>query len=196
MLPSVQKKIALFGGSFDPPHKGHLAIAHAAVKENLAGRVFFLPCRQSPHKDRAPGATGEQRCDMLRLMTSPFPWAEVHDWELRQQSPSYSWQTAQFFTAAYPDAALSWIMGTDQWEQLALWARPDYLAELLTFIVFPRDGLRPIPQAGFKAEFLQQEFSGSSTEVRNAIAAGLTTDMVTDDIHDYIHKNGLYRPEK
>ena len=66
------KRIGLFGGSFDPIHLGHTMLAKRAVSEAELDRVFFIPCRQSPHKDEAPGASDDQRCEMIRLATADF----------------------------------------------------------------------------------------------------------------------------
>ena len=76
------QRVALFGGSFDPPHRGHVAMAEAAVGACGLDRVVFVPCRESPLKGRRPGASGEERVAMLEGVTSGLGWAEVSDWEI------------------------------------------------------------------------------------------------------------------
>ena len=133
-------KIALFGGTFDPIHSGHIALAEEARKAAQADRVLFIPCRQSPHKDRAPVATAAQRCEMIELALSSVDWAELSKVELDRDSTSFSWQTAEHFTELLPTAELYWILGTDQWSKIETWAEPDKLQQLLTFIVAMRNG--------------------------------------------------------
>ena len=188
-------KIALFGGTFDPPHLGHIHIAEAAVAACGLDQVIFLPCHQSPHKPNQPKASGPQRAEMLRLATSQFPWAKVSEWELQRAEPSFSWQTAEHFAAKFPQAKLHWLLGLDQWETLDRWGRPDRLAELLTFIVFPRAGKHPEPNPRFKSHFLTSEFPGSATAIRTALAAGREPPDLPTAVAAYISAEKLYRAD-
>ncbi len=191
--------IALFGGSFDPPHLGHLAIARAAMEQAGLDRVIFLPCRQSPHKAQSPGASGEQRLEMLRLATEEWAWAEVSAYETGRPPPSYSWQTAENFAREYKGAKLYWLMGADQWAGISKWARPERLGELLTFIVFPRSRVHPTPRENMRAIFLDGEFHVSSTAARALVAGNASLDVLTqllpEPVASYILSKGLYRSE-
>lgn len=185
---------ALFGGSFDPPHRAHLAIAAAAMEQAGIGRIVFLPCRISPLKGRVPGATGQQRAAMLEAAAAELPGAEVSRWELERPGPSYSWQTAEHFAAQAGVGRLCWLLGADQWAQIDRWARVDRLAELVEFIVFGRDDLVPQPRPGMRAHFLRGLFQGSSTEVRRRCAAGEPiSDLVAPGVEEIISREGLYR---
>lgn len=133
-------KIALFGGTFDPIHNGHLALAEQARRIAGVDRVLFIPCRQSPHKTNAPTASTEQRCEMIELALENLEWAELSRSEIERNSSSYSWQTAEHFTKLYPSTEISWILGTDQWSKIETWAEPDILRDQLTFIVAIRNG--------------------------------------------------------
>lgn len=188
-------RLALFGGSFDPPHRAHLAIAAVAVEQCGLERVIFIPCQVSPLKGRLPAAAGAHRLAMLRLAVAELAWAEVSDWELSRSGPSYSWQTAEHFAALHPHAALHWLMGADQWESLERWARPDFLREQLTFIVFARDGAQPQPRPGWHAHFLKGEWPGSSTEARALLAAGKSAvALLPPAVQEYAIRERLYRP--
>ena len=188
--------IALFGGSFDPPHVAHLEIARVAVEHCGLSRVIFIPCRESPLKGRCPGAPGAARLEMLRLAVEGPSWAEVSDWELSRPGPSYSWQTVEHFAAQYPLASLHWLMGADQWSILDRWARPDFLCEHLTFIVFSREDRKPSPRPGWHAIFLPGEYPGSSTEARRRLAAGESTaGLLPSAVENYAVRHGLYLPE-
>lgn len=189
------ERIALFGGSFDPPHCAHLAIARAAVEHCGLEQIVFVPCQESPLKGRPALASGADRLAMLRLATDGLPWAAVSDWELSRPGPSYSWQTAEHFAALHPCAELHWLMGADQWASLERWARPDILRERLTFIVFARDGVRPACRDGWRSVFLPGEFPGSSTEARRLLAAGASTaGLLPPAVADYAVRQRLYRP--
>lgn len=189
------EQIALFGGSFDPPHLGHTGIAAAAVEQCGLDRVIFIPCRQSPLKGRLPEAPAEHRVAMLRLALERLPWAGLDEWELPRPSPSYSWQTVGFFREKFPRATLHWLMGQDQWRSLDQWARADFLREHLTFIVFARDGVRPEPRLGWRTHFLEGEFPGSSTAARALLATGKSSSaLLVQSVEDYALKQGLYAP--
>lgn len=195
-MPRIGNRIALFGGSFDPPHAGHLEIARAAVKQCGLAQVVFIPCRESPLKGRLPEASGAARLAMLRLALTGLRRASVSDWELCHAGPSYSWQTTEHFAAQYPTAALHWLMGSDQWRDVDKWARPEFLRDHLTFIVFPRDGIRPRPRHGWRSIFLPVEFPGSSTEARRLLGAGTTTNgLVPAAVEDYAISQALYSPK-
>ena len=173
---TAARNIALFGGTFDPVHDGHLAIADEARRAGHLDRVIFLPARQSPHKtDRRARATDDERLQLLRLATSGLGWAEVSDWELRQPPPSYSWKTVLHFREQIPTARWFWILGADQWEVIEDWARPEILRENLEFLVFPRPP-RPAPREkpGWRARFLETIHPASATEIRAELAAGNT----------------------
>jgi len=186
-------RLALFGGSFDPPHRAHLAIAAAAVEQCALERVVFIPCLISPLKGRLPGASSAARLKMVRLATAGLEWAEVSDWELRRPRVSYSWETVEHFAVQQPLASLHWLMGADQWETLERWARPEFLRVHLTFIVFPRDGISPRPRPGWRAHFLQGEWPGSSTEARALLAAGESAAaLLPPAVEEYAVRERLY----
>ncbi len=185
-------KLALFGGTFDPPHLGHLQMAEAAVEECGLEKVIFLPAQQSPHKSAQPLASGAERLEMLRLATAERPWAVVSDWEILRPGPSYSWQTAAHFAAEHPAAELHWLLGEDQWRTLGSWAQPQRLAALLTFIVVPRSGLPPQPQVGFRAHFLRGEFAGRATRIRQQLAHGEAADGLPAGVAEFIAARELY----
>ncbi|MEM9478122.1 MAG: nicotinate (nicotinamide) nucleotide adenylyltransferase [Verrucomicrobiota bacterium] len=190
------EKIALFGGSFDPVHRAHIGIAEKAQSTCQLDRVIFVPSPQSPHKDDAPRATAEQRVEMLRLATAGFAWAEISTWELDRaaetETPAYSWITASHFAESFPGAKLHWILGSDQWNIIDTWSRPEVLAKLLTFIVFPR-GDEPRKMAGFSHETIDFSIDGSSTEARRLLANGRSPDdLLPEIVGEFIEKQRLY----
>ena len=190
-MSSVQK-IALFGGSFDPVHRGHLFIAERAVEACGLDRVIFVPCWKSPHKRGEEISESKDRVAMLEIATEDYDWAEVSRWEVSREEASYSWKTALHFAAELgDDAELCWIVGTDQWEVIEKWARPEVLATLVTFIVFPRGGIAD--EDGFRMVPVDASFDASSTEVRRRVRAGEAVgELVEPGVEEYIDERGLY----
>ena len=112
MNPEPRQRVALFGGSFDPVHRGHLFIAGRAVEACGLDRVIFVPCWKSPHKRGEQISDSEDRLAMLRLATAELAWAEVSEWEVSREEASYSWKTAEHFAQALGEGVeLFWILG-------------------------------------------------------------------------------------
>lgn len=188
---TAPSRIALFGGSFDPVHEGHLEIARRAVEALALDQVRFLPARRSPHKEQGPQASDDERLAMLKLALRGQDWAVVDDFDLRCPPPSYSVRTARHMRSAFPAARLFWIVGLDQWEALPRWRDPDALAELLEFIVFSRDG-DPRPRDGWRMHLVRGTHPASATAIREALQRGEAPSWLPDDVLDYIHRRRLY----
>lgn len=182
------RKIALFGGTFDPVHLGHIHLATLAQAELELDEVRFLPCRISPHKSATLPATPKDRCEMLKLATSGLPWAVVDDHEILRGSPSYSYQTAEVMKARFPYSSLFWIMGGDQWDALPRWEKPETLAKLVTFIVLAR-GSKPEPRDGYRLQVIDGSHPASATEIRNKKGDSA---WLAPAVKDYISRRGLY----
>lgn len=162
-------RLCLFGGSFDPVHCGHIHIAKAAKKHAELDKVIFLPAACSPFKtDKKTLFDDATRLAMLQQATQDLAWAEVSDLDLTLPPPSWSWRLVEAYRDQYPQADLYWLMGTDQWEQLHRWARFDYLAKHLTFIVYHRD-TPPIPRQNIRSIFISGEHPASSSAIRQAL---------------------------
>ena len=190
---SETHNIALFGGTFDPVHLGHIHIAEAARNALALDQVRFLPCRISPHKSGTAPTAAADRLKMLELATAEMPWAVVDDFETRRDGPSFSWQTAEAMRARFADARLFWIMGTDQWDVLPTWAQPQRLAACVEFIVFAR-GNPPKPRSGYVMHVVAGSHPASATAIREAIAAGEPNHPWLDPaVARWIHARGLYR---
>jgi nicotinate-nucleotide adenylyltransferase len=189
------RRIALFGGTFDPVHLGHIHLAQVAKSALNLDQVRFIPCRISPHKAGTVPTPAPQRVEMLRLATKDLPWAVVDDFETLREGPSYSWQTAEAMKARFPDARLFWIMGTDQWQALPDWAHPERLADCVEFIVFTR-GKPPLPREGYVLQPVDGTHPASATRIRKAIAAGETHHRwLHPDVSRWIADHQLYQNE-
>ena len=186
-------RIALFGGTFDPVHLGHVAIAALAHEQLSLDQVRFLPCRVSPHKLHLRSAPPEHRLEMLHLALAGLPWAVVDDFELRHDPPSYSWRTAEEMHRRFPAARLFWLMGADQWRDLPDWNRPEYLASLVDFIVATRDGEEPVPHPAWPCQRIRSAHPASATEIRASGACGPPAAWLHPAVSDHISRHRLYR---
>ena len=190
---SQGKKIALFGGTFDPVHLGHIHLARTAVEALGLDQVRFLPCRISPHKLGSHPTPAGARLAMLKLATMGLPWAVVDDYETGIKGPSFSYRTAEEMAARFPQARLFWIMGGDQWAALDQWAEPHRLAKRVEFIVFTR-GEPLIPREGFRSHTLAVFHPASATAIRKALAEGADDHEWLDPrVACWIRQHHLYR---
>ncbi|MES2475826.1 MAG: nicotinate (nicotinamide) nucleotide adenylyltransferase [Verrucomicrobiota bacterium] len=191
---TAKRKIGLFGGTFDPVHLGHLHLASLARDALALDEVRFLPCRISPHKPGTAPASGEDRCEMLRLATAELPWAVIDDFELTRPDPSFSFLTAEAMAAKFPDAQLFWIMGGDQWDALPRWREPQRLAACVEFIVLAR-GDSPAPRNGYRLHAVRGQHPASSTAIRTAIANGTSQPpWLHPAVTAWIAQHNIYQP--
>lgn len=158
--------VCLFGGSFDPVHEGHLAIARRAVEKCGLGRVVFLPCARSPLKKRPPLLGEETRLRLLAMALEDVPWAAADPLDLTMPSPSWTWRLVEEWKRRAPGHELFWLMGCDQWKLLDRWRRADYLARELTFIVHRRGNDVPESREGVRSVFVDGEHPASSSSIR------------------------------
>ena len=192
------QKIALFGGSFDPPHFGHLDIVKNL--ESAFGRVIVIPAYISPFK--ASGASDEKvRYNLCKkLFTSAK--TEVSRVEISKKDVSYSVDTAAYFAKKFKDDKLFWVIGSEELTRLTEWHEIDALKKLVTFFVVPRPGYNPsgelllsLKKRGIKVKFAA--FSGvniSSTEIRIDLAFGKENRFLPDIVKKAADKYGLFNP--
>lgn len=188
------RQIALFGGSFDPVHCGHLEIARRARESLGLDQIRFIPCRLSPHKRDEPPAPAHHRVAMLKIALAHVPRTVLDEVELRGDGPSYSYHTVAHFRAAYPDTTLFWILGSDQWKSLPSWKNAEFLAENLEFLVFTRDERPPRSRPGWQMRHLRGEHPASSSAIRDALAQGRDPgESLPSGVAEYIHAHALYQ---
>jgi nicotinate-nucleotide adenylyltransferase len=185
------RRIALFGGTFDPVHEGHCHVARLAHEQAQLDEVIFIPCPQSPHKVQSTRASIEHRLAMLRLAATE-PWMRVSDYEARIAGPSFSYRTVEHFIAEQPNAEWFWLMGCDQWNALPRWKHPEILALHLTFLVFSR-GEIPQPREGYRMMHLQGSHPASATALRDALGDHyLDPSWLQQDVRNFIIAHELY----
>ncbi len=148
VLPVLRRpdaRVGLFGGTFDPVHLGHLALALAALAELQLDHLFFVPAAQAPLRYEMPYATAEDRLDLLNRAVAELgdPRLGVLDIEARAGGVNYTVDTVRKLRATWPRAEFFWLLGADQFAQLDRWREPAELAKLVEFAVLARPGSPP-----------------------------------------------------
>ena len=191
-------RVGLFGGSFNPPHVGHLAVAEAARDEAALDHVLWMPAATPPHKrdDGLPAA--EHRLAMTRLATAGHDAFAVSDLELRRAGVSYTVDTLRALRADHPDAEFLLLLGGDSLRQFHTWREPDAILDLAQPLVYPRSGsdLAAVdPSLRRRAILLDRPLLDlSSTDVRGLLRAGRSARyLVPDAVLAYADEHGLYR---
>jgi nicotinate-nucleotide adenylyltransferase len=191
----VGQRIGLFGGTFDPPHTGHLLLALDALDHLALDRLLFVPAARQPLKRGVAMTAPEHRLAMVEaLATADFRFA-VEASEVARGGLSYTVDTVRALTAAYPDAELFLLMGADTAATLPQWREPEALSLLVQVAVAGR-GTEPVQlPAGFRAQpFPMRRVDISATEIRARVAAGRSIrGFVPDAVAEYIAAHGLYR---
>lgn len=169
--------IGILGGTFDPPHAGHVAAAVAAQQQLGLAEVRVLPAGQAPLRSGAPIASAADRATMCRLAFAEFPWAVVDERETRREGTSWSVDTARELAREFPSARLVWILGADQLARLDRWKDIAELCGLVEFAVLSRDGIPTVPPAAVAAFIRLTVLQApavqvSSTALREALRRG------------------------
>ncbi len=189
-------RLGLFGGTFDPPHVGHLLAATDALEQLRLDRVLFVPAGAQPFKTGAVIASGRQRLEMLRRMVGDDPRFAVEPLEIERDGLSFTVETVRAFRAREPDAALVLLIGEDLAAQFATWREPERILEMAEVVVLHRPGIAPA--SGEERWPLRRvptrRVDVSSTEIRARVAEGRPIrGFVTDAVADYIRSAALYR---
>lgn len=209
----TQRKIVLFGGTFDPVHLGHTVVARAAGKYIGAERIIFIPAKLSPLKGSLPKASDIDRFRMLSLATSGEDFFEVSDCELKRSSPSYTLDTVRQLQSKYGgETSVYWLVGADGIEELVHWHKIAELIDQCTLATMYRAGCEQPDFGKFESlwgrrrtEKLRKNIIPtplvdiSSTKVRSRLAAGQdVTQLLHPAVLSYIREHGLYgyNPEK
>ena len=203
-------RIGIYGGSFNPPHLGHLAAARAAMAALGLDRLVFVPAGVPPHKELAPGSPGlEQRLEMTGIAADQLlmPGAvEVWDTELHREGKSYTADTLEEAAARWPGDELWLLMGTDMFLTLHQWREPGRILELAGVCAFGRTEADGEAVFAPQREFLRKTYQGariatitvpglvdvSSTSLRELLARGEGRDFLPEAVYGYILREKLY----
>ena len=179
--------IGILGGTFDPPHNGHLVAAKRVIEAALTDEVWFVPCLA--HRFGKAPASFAHRLAMCRLLIENTPHMRVSDIEGALNRPGYTFDLVTRLGADYPQHAFRLIAGTDIYHQREAWHRYDEIAALAPPIYVEREGENPIPEPTLPAPP-----NISSHEIRAEIQRGVSPkDTLPDSVRRYISTHNLYR---
>jgi nicotinate-nucleotide adenylyltransferase len=198
--------VGIYGGTFDPIHYGHLAIAEEVRWALGLAHLFVVPAAQQPLKSAVQGAGPQQRLTMVRLACADNPTMTVSDMEIERPPPSYTVDTLRAFRSILgPQVTLFFVLGADALEHLGQWREKEALLDLARLAVVQRPGTT-LDLAG-----LEQDVPGisrhvtlidgpkldiSGTEIRRRLAANMPVRyQIPEAVHEYIALHGLYRKD-
>lgn len=205
---------ALFGGTFDPIHNGHLETSSALMKELEIEQLAFMPSAIPPHRAQ-PEASAEQRLDMVKLACKSHPGFEAEDWELKQARPSYTAATLADFSKRFPNDTLIFVMGMDSLMSLNRWHKWQEIIQHAHIVTMPRAGVSFTPKDPELKSFIEQHrvcqpcdlteapngklyiaqtphIDISATELRIQLCKRPVAPPIPKAVYNYINENKLY----
>jgi nicotinate-nucleotide adenylyltransferase len=216
----MTRRIAIYGGSFDPFHLGHLVPVVRAQETFHFESVYFVPAGSPPHKDAAPLTPVTHRLAMVAMATLPYDNFFTSDDEVFAPQPTYSVETVRRFRERFPDGAFYFILGSDSFSQIATWEKWEDLVDSAHLVVLHRAHMwgdelrRRVPDRLLSRLHLVEPFEEvadpedltvyllnhepfpiSGTSIRDRQRRGLPIrELVPHEVHSYIEKYGLYAP--
>jgi nicotinate-nucleotide adenylyltransferase len=192
------RRIGVLGGTFDPPHVGHLIVARDAAAALELDRLFLVVAPRPPHKPADDHTPPALRLEMLRASVEGDSVLAASDLELGRPGPSYTVDTLREVERAHPAAELFLLIGADQWRELGSWKDPRELARRATVAVMARDGEHPAavdPGVGVACRPVPvTRIDLSSSQVRARVRDGRSIRyLVPPAVEDIIRSNELYR---
>lgn len=196
------ERIGIFGGSFDPPHIGHIQSAQQAAKALGLDRLLMIPAAQPPHKSGC-NVSAEHRLRMLQIACGDDPVLQPSDMELRRVGPSYTYETVEAVRTAYPNAEVYLLMGSDMFLSILNWKCPERILAQATLAVFCRGDKgekekisqqkAALEQQGYKVCVVENDVVQiSSTQMRRMLAFHCADEFLPAGVGDYIRENDLY----
>lgn len=192
----------MFGGSFNPPHLGHLKLVEKVVNDLSLDRVIIMPTYSTPLKDNSEFADAELRLEMCRLNFENTEKAEVSDLEIKREGKSFTYLTLNSLKESYPDDELFLIVGADMYMTLQNWKNPDEIFKLAKIIVVPRNGgdydlisqKKLLSERGCVSYLLDKPvYDVSSTEIRNKLRSGDEVgSLIAPKVLEFIKNECLY----
>ena len=198
------ERIGIYGGTFNPPHIGHIRAAQQAAEFLQLDKLLLIPDRIAPHKQIPSGSpTPQQRLEMLQIAVANSPKLETSDIELQREGPSYSYITVEQLREAHPEAKLFLLMGTDMFLSFLSWKNPERILANVTLAVLYRgekgevsrieEQMQKLTAIGAEVVLVKNDVVNiSSTQMRRLLAFRCAGQMLPEGVLDYIRENRLY----
>ncbi len=198
------ERIGIYGGTFNPIHRGHVQAAQFAIAALKLDRLLMMPDRIAPHKPMpADSPAAQQRLQMVQLAVRGIPGTQACDLELRRSGPSYTFETVEQLRQLYPDAKLILLMGSDMFLSFHSWKNPQQILQQVSLGVFCRGGKGE--KTAVMAQKARMEADGaevflldnpvleiSSTQLRRMLVFECADSFLPEGVGDYIRSHGLY----
>ena len=198
-------RIGIFGGTFDPPHVGHLILAERCREAATLDEVWFLPSYRPPHKRGEPISKFESRCEMVALACAGQPDFKVDPVERELPPPSYTAETLHALVARHPTHTFHLLVGGDSLVDFPGWHRPDRILERASLVAVPRPGVVlptiaelaakiGVPESAIRLSVVEAPLVDlSSTDLRRRVAGGQTIRFhTTRAVEEYVREKRLY----
>ena len=191
-------RIGIFGGTFNPPHVGHLIVAEHAREDVGLNKVVFVPSAIPPHKQDHEIVSPLHRLEMVRLAIAGNPFFELSDIEIRRGGVSFTVDTLQFFKERFPDDELHLLIGMDNLAEFQTWRMPERILDLAVLVVMrrPAASMHNVEKAlmGRTQVCSVPEIAVSSSEIRRKVWERESIRyLVPTSVEDYITTNELYK---
>lgn len=184
-------RIGIFGGSFNPPHNGHIHLAKSVHEALQLDEVWLVPAKQPPHKSSAAYAPAEDRLAMCRLAAQAYPWMRAEDYELRQDAVSYSYYTVTHFAKLYPDAKFFFLIGGDMLRIFTKWHRWQEILQYTAIAAIARE-----PQEYAELEKCAEELRQyGEIHLLNVETLTISPTKIRENVEKR-QNNSCYLPEK
>ncbi len=197
-------RIGILGGTFSPPHLGHLILAQEALKKAKLEKIVFIPCGNPPHKNAEEVLAAKHRFEMVRLAIAQNSKFDISDIEIVSAEPSYTAKTLEKLKKIYPDDELCFIVGADSLCEIDNWYSPQDVFDRAEIIAAYRGGededrfniaiKHCIDKYNARITKIEMKIDISSSNIRECIKKGETVEnMLTKEVITYIRENGLYK---
>ena len=196
VLNSLSPRIGFFGGTFDPPHNGHLQIAQTAIKQASLDKLLLCPAHHAPLRTEQSLFSPQQRLEMVSSICQNRQKMDVLDTEIKHGKRRYSFETIQEIKSQFPDYKIFFIIGADQFSRLSEWKNVGLLAQSVHFLVFARNTKNTaIPSLDhLKFSFMDNDLINiSSTDIRKHIhSQRLPVSLLPAEVSDYLSTQNLF----
>lgn len=192
-------KVGIFSGSFNPVHRGHLALARWILQQQYVDEIWFIRSPQNPFKVNQFLLDDYHRSEMLRLAVGNEPKMKICHIEDELPRPSYTINTLEALARCHPSEEFYLVIGADNWQLFSRWHRWEEIIERFHLLVYPRSGCGiPAPDKGQYPNVTLIDaplFPVSSTQIREAIAREdpMLSSWLAPEVREYIEQNHLYR---
>lgn len=195
-LNSFSPRLGFFGGTFDPPHNGHLQIAQIAIKQASLDKLLLCPAHYAPLRTEQSLFSPQHRLEMVSSICQNRPKMDVFDAEIKHGKRRYSFETIHEIKSQFSDFNIFFILGADQFSRLSEWKNVDLLAQSVHFLVFARHSRNPVIPSidNLTFSFMDNDLINiSSTDIRKHIQSQrLPVSLLPAEVSDYLSTQNLF----